>query len=103
MGGGVVSTMDPTAGRSGLPTPFYQQGSTTLFVGDCRDVLAGLPDDSVDLIFTSPPYNLGVTTGGGFNKNMRNLVGCRKGSKWDAPALAFGYGEHDDAMPYAEY
>lgn len=28
----------------------------TIFVGDCEEVLAGLPDDSIDLIFTSPPY-----------------------------------------------
>jgi site-specific DNA-methyltransferase (adenine-specific) len=24
--------------------------------GDCQEVLKDLPDDSVDLIFTSPPY-----------------------------------------------
>lgn len=27
-----------------------------IFHGDCEDVLKGLPDDSIDLIFTSPPY-----------------------------------------------
>ncbi len=27
-----------------------------IFEGDCEDVLAGLPDESIDLIFTSPPY-----------------------------------------------
>lgn len=27
-----------------------------LYCGDCLDALQGLPDDSVDLIFTSPPY-----------------------------------------------
>ena len=29
---------------------------TDLHLGDCREVLNVLPDDSVDLIFTSPPY-----------------------------------------------
>ena len=28
----------------------------TILAGDCEEVLAGLPDDSIDLIFTSPPY-----------------------------------------------
>ena len=28
----------------------------TIFAGDCEEVLAGLPDNSIDLIFTSPPY-----------------------------------------------
>ena len=30
-----------------------------LYLGDCLDLLAGLPDDSVDLIISSPPYNIG--------------------------------------------
>jgi site-specific DNA-methyltransferase (adenine-specific) len=29
---------------------------TKLFLGDCREVLQGIPENSVDLIFTSPPY-----------------------------------------------
>ena len=29
-----------------------------LRLGDCRDVLAGLPDGSVDLLLTDPPYGL---------------------------------------------
>jgi modification methylase len=29
-----------------------------VIVGDCRQVLADLPEDSVDLIFADPPYNL---------------------------------------------
>ena len=33
------------------PTPDFE-----LHCGDAREVLPGLPDDSVDLIFTSPPY-----------------------------------------------
>ena len=28
----------------------------TILLGDCRDLLPTLPDDSIDLIFTSPPY-----------------------------------------------
>ncbi|MDR0544568.1 MAG: site-specific DNA-methyltransferase [Odoribacteraceae bacterium] len=30
--------------------------NTTLRLGDCKEVLKGLPDDSIDLVFTSPPY-----------------------------------------------
>jgi site-specific DNA-methyltransferase (adenine-specific) len=28
----------------------------TIYLGDCADLLAGFPDNSVDFIFTSPPY-----------------------------------------------
>ncbi len=30
--------------------------NVNIFLGDCKDVLQDLPDNSVDLIFTSPPY-----------------------------------------------
>lgn len=33
----------------------------TLLPGDCVEILAGLPADSVDLIFADPPYNLQLT------------------------------------------
>ncbi|RMG77798.1 MAG: site-specific DNA-methyltransferase [Bacteroidetes bacterium] len=29
---------------------------TDLYLGDCREVLKKIPDNSVDLVFTSPPY-----------------------------------------------
>lgn len=31
----------------------------TIFNGDCRTLLANMPNDSVDLIVTSPPYSIG--------------------------------------------
>jgi len=42
--------------------------STKLILGDCREVLKEIPDNSVDLIFTSPPYadRRKNTYGGGF-------------------------------------
>ncbi len=30
--------------------------TTNILLGDCKDVLKELPDNSIDLIFTSPPY-----------------------------------------------
>lgn len=30
-----------------------------LYLGDCLELLSGLPDESVDLIVSSPPYNIG--------------------------------------------
>jgi DNA modification methylase len=37
-------------------TPFVQDADFTLYVGDVREVLAGLPDESVHCVVTSPPY-----------------------------------------------
>ena len=30
-----------------------------LYQGDCLNILKGLPNESVDLILTDPPYNIG--------------------------------------------
>ena len=83
--------------------------SVTLHLGDCRDVLPTLP--RVDLIITSPPYNMGVTTVGGFpvghysaSSHLSKRGGLGKWAKAGASdGLAHGYGTHDDAMPWPEY
>jgi len=38
--------------------PFYTTELGAAYVGDSREVLRGLPDSSVNLVFTSPPYAL---------------------------------------------
>ncbi len=43
---------------------------TDIYLGDCRNELKKLPDDSIDLIFTSPPYaDQRKTTYGGIPPN----------------------------------
>lgn len=37
------------------------KNDVTLFAGDCRELLARLPARSVQLVVTSPPYNIGKT------------------------------------------
>lgn len=39
-------------------TPRSPAPGVTLYRGDCLDVLAGLPADSVDTVITDPPYGL---------------------------------------------
>jgi len=36
--------------------PYYEHGGITIYHGDCRDILPSLP--KVDLVLTSPPYNM---------------------------------------------
>ncbi len=38
--------------------PYYQDDQTTIYNGDCREILQGLPDDSVDAVVTDSPYGL---------------------------------------------
>ena len=86
--------------------PYYEQSGVTIYHGDCRDVLPSLTAGSFDLVFTSPPYNLGAGTGERFGHFRADApLGQRGGrtGKWDMGALADGYGDYDDAMPPAEY
>ena len=85
-------------------------GECRLILGDCREVLPAL--GPVDLVFTSPPYNLGNTavgSGGMPGKKLGHYrpedgMSKRGGhGKWSGGALANGYGIHDDAMPHDAY
>ena len=37
-------------------TPYYSDDRSTIYHGDCAEVIASLPDESVDCVVTSPPY-----------------------------------------------
>ena len=63
--------------------------------GDCLTLLAKMPDASVNLVVTSPPYNLLNSSGNG----MKN----GNGGKWSRAALMKGYVDHGDAMPHPDY
>lgn len=62
---------------------------------DCMEVLKKLPDNSIDVVVTSPPYNLKNSTGNGMKDG--------RGGKWANAALIEGYENYDDCMPNDEY
>lgn len=63
--------------------------------GDCIELMGRMPVGSVDLIVTSPPYNLRNSTGNGMKDG--------RGGKWANAKLIEGYEGHDDCMPYDQY
>ena len=52
--------------------PMVEIAGARVFLGDCRDVLKSLPDNSVDSVVTDPPYELGFM-----------------GKKWDSSGIAY--------------
>lgn len=59
--------------------PYFIDGDFVLYQGDCLDILNQLPDNSVDMIFADPPYNL---SNGGFTVHAGRMVSVDKGL-WD--------------------
>ena len=42
-----------------LPKPYYEDGSVTIYHGDCRELLPGEPGQ-YDALVTDPPYGIGL-------------------------------------------
>lgn len=78
--------------RVPTPEPYYSDDLVTLYHGDSREILPEL--SGVDLVFTSPPYNLGTCPTG--------TAGVRR-SSIAARDFAGGYASYSDAMPQDEY
>lgn len=63
---------------------------------DCAEVMRDIEDESIDLIITSPPYNLKNSTGNGMSHNTKT-------GKWATAALRNGYANYNDCLPHEEY
>lgn len=66
-----------------------------IICGDAVEVMKQIPDGVVDLVITSPPYNIKNSTGNGLKDG--------RGGKWANAALQKGYANYDDCMPHEEY
>lgn len=69
--------------------------------GDCLEVMRGLPDNSVDLVLTDPPYGIGA------DKAQKAAAESRKKANWKSKAGRW-YKDYwdtnrDDTIPSKEY
>jgi modification methylase len=64
--------------------------------GDCLEVMRGMPNECLDAVITSPPYNLHI------RKTFKNTQNW--GGKWNNSKLqSEGYDHHNDYMPEDKY
>ena len=77
--------------RPFFPTDFINK----IVCGDAVKIMQLIPDKSVDLVVTSPPYNIKNSTGNGLKDG--------RGGKWSNAALLNGYSNHEDALPHDDY
>ncbi len=64
--------------------PYYEQDGITLYHGDCREILHGIPSGSADMALTDPPYL--VSYKGRWGSKQRAIAGDADAS-WLAPAF----------------
>ena len=72
--------------------PYFLKDNFVLYHGDSLRILSQLPENSVDMIFADPPYNL---SNGGFTVHAGRMVSVNKGI-WD---ISKGF-EDDYAFHY---
>ena len=59
--------------------PYFVDGNFVLYNDDCLKILEKIPENSIDMIFADPPYNL---SNGGFTVHAGRQVSVNKGD-WD--------------------
>jgi len=59
--------------------PYFHKDNFVLYNVDCLKILEQLPENSIDMIFADPPYNL---SNGGFTVHAGRRVSVNKGN-WD--------------------
>ena len=71
----------PKIEASSLPAPAFEDSKhhIKIYQGDCLEILAKIPEDTVDLVFADPPYFL---SNGGITCHAGRMVSVNKG-EWD--------------------
>lgn len=59
--------------------PYFDRPNFKLYLSDCLDALAAMPEESVDMVFADPPYFL---SSGSFTCHAGRMVSVKKGD-WD--------------------
>ena len=70
--------------------PYYEEPNITIYCGDCLEVIKEMPNESVSLVVTSPPYN----------KHSAKRK-CGKTDSWQKANIS--YGDFNDDLPESKY
>lgn len=68
---------------------------------DCIDFLKKLPDECIDIVVTSPPYNMGNADRS--ENPKRPTYKTREGDSRNNKLFNDGYSDFDDCLPYSVY
>jgi len=77
---------------------FPQDFENKIIQGDCLEVMKDIPDCSIDLVVSSPPFNLAI------NKTFgKHITSKWKGKGNNNKLQSIGYDLHNDYMPEPQY
>lgn len=91
---------------------FEEQWVNKIHLGNCIDLLKELPDESIDVVVTSPPYNLRNQLSTEINKENRDkqpkVVNKKHGegdNEWakKSKLINEGYDNYNDCLPHNVY
>lgn len=85
--------------------PYYDKDGLRIFHGDCAEIIPTLFGQGIDLVVTSPPYNLGASPWPmlGHWKPGDSSGGRSKWRNGSDAGNGVQYGDHDDSMPWDDY
>jgi DNA modification methylase len=67
-----MKTADPIILEPMMRTLIPKDFLNTIVCGDALQVMRKIPDDSIEVVITSPPYNLKNSTGNGMKDGQRS-------------------------------
>lgn len=73
---------------------YHSEPAGEIHQGDCLEVMKGMPDKSIDLVLTDPPYGIDIG---------RNLRANKRHGKSKTHSKDYGYEEWDKEIPKKEY
>ena len=105
-----MSNQDKENSKPHIERQMLEKYLNTIINGDALSVLKTFPSESVDLVVTSPPYNLNDGNNRYYYKLKRFRNGIEKRGCYPVNGMDYvkdfsfnGYAEHDNGMPYADY
>lgn len=75
---------------------FPEDFTNKIICGDCIEVMKEMESESIDLVVSSPPYNLNIRKTFGNTENW-------KGKANNSKLQSVGYDSHNDSMPEKDY
>jgi site-specific DNA-methyltransferase (adenine-specific) len=70
-----------------MKNPVYQTKLGRLYQADCFEILSGMADGTVDLVFADPPFNLGKDYGKGVNDSLADGHYLEWSGRWIAECV----------------